>query len=190
MNGTETHFGEIGKLLGTSDTDALFRVYHSLNIDNESLKTLDSRFMGFKNGKMFFTNPNAYYSSLEKLKTSGKNSAIVVASCFPSELDSEKIESGYYWEEGQKIKTSKVKYTQYEGVNYYNYDYDDYNRSYIKTKQTTLWECIRCGSVHALNGHFNGKNFIIGKCKECAGELEKITVEGQEAECYVNAIID
>ena len=188
MNGTESHFGEIGKLLGTSDTDALFRIYHAFGINNETLKTLDSRFMGFKNGKMFFTNPSSYYSSLEKMKS--KSKSIVVASCFPNDIESEKIECGFYWEEGKKIKTNTVKYTKYTGVNkYYNEEYYRYETSH-NTKKVAMFECMFCGEIHQYNGHLSNNKWEIGKCEKCGGELDRIVVEGQTAQDYLDAIVD
>ena len=189
MNGTESHFGEIGKLLGTSDTDALFRIYHAFGIDNETLKTLDSRFMGFSRGKVFFTNPNAYYSSLEKMDVTDKSKAIVVASCFPFEIESEKIESGFYWEEGNKIKTSKIKYTKYSELEdeYYNYNYD----SYLK-KQTTVWECEFCGTIHKGYRRFDKekRQWKTNECKTCGNKLTKLTIQGQAGLDYLNSCVD
>lgn len=191
MNGTESHFGEIGKLMGTSDTDALFRVYHSLDIDVSTLKTLDSRFMGFKKvkgskGKMFFTNPTAYYSSLELMTTNAKDKGIVVASCFPASVKSSKIESGYYWEEGSEIKTNSLKYTKYEPKIRYDY------RNYKKKNTEIIWECLTCGDLHAYNGYndLTTGAWRVGECSSCGGFVQKLIIDSQEAELYKQQIVD
>ena len=191
MNGTESHFGEIGKLMGTSDTDALFRIYHSLDIDVSTLKTLDSRFMGFKKvkgskGKMFFTNPTAYYSSLELMVTNAKDKGIVVASCFPTSVKSSKIESGYHWEEGSKIKTNSLKYTKYEPKVKYDY------RNYTKKNTEVIWECLNCGDLHSYNGYHDltTNTWKIGECSSCGDFLQKLIIDSKEAELYKQQMVD
>lgn len=176
MNGTETDYGKIGTLLGTSDTDAIFRIYGALDIDVSTLKNLDSRFIGLKNGKIFFTNPkqSGYYSqSLYKLKTKDKN-AIVVASEFPDkELPSVKIKGQYYWEEGTTIKLAVKKENKYQF--FQEHEWDDYNDNYSYIHP--LYMCSKCGSVHEYNGSYVpnkvGKlKFSIGECS-CGGKLER-----------------
>lgn len=193
MNGTESHFGEIGKLMGTSDTDALFRIYHAFNMDVETLKSLDSRFMGFKKGKgkkgkVFFTNSAQYYSSLELMTTKKGSKAIVVASSFPVLIESEKIESSYYWEEGKKIKTSAIKYTKY---NFREQD-NDYLYNYTRKSPCVVYECPTCHTVSKYNGFANKQSgcWERGKCQDCGSELVSVScTEKEEKEWLEYGII-
>lgn len=124
MNGTERTYGDIGKLIGTSDTDAIFRVFHSLEINEENLANFSSRFIGFRKpkrkrkGYVFFTNSS--YMGLELATIDG----MVVGSCFPKAMKSKAIETNYYWKEGQKIKLKK-EVSSYRGYGGKVYSYDE-----------------------------------------------------------------
>lgn len=150
MNGTEREFGNIGKLIDTNDTDAIFRVYHALNIDEVNLKGYDSRFMGFrkydgKKGYVFFTNPKNTYNGLQKMICTDKK-AIVVASSFPSEMKHKSVETNYYWKEGKKIKLKETKsHTGYKWYDRKSNWHKNYEESHI---EIPVYTCMDCQTVH------------------------------------------
>lgn len=159
MNGTERNYGDIGKMLGTSDTDAIFRIWHSLNLPDEELKYMTSRFIGFrkkkgsKKGKVFFTNPS--YNGVELMK-SESNTSIVVGSCFPIQVDSDMVESKFYWEEGKKIKIKQmpkqIAYTKYVGNNI------DYNRDFFSGLEEYI--CPECECIVEYHPFLHDKDVI------------------------------
>ena len=188
MNGTESEYGKIGKMLGTNDTDAIFRVYHALNIDEENLKDLSSKFVGFRKkgkekGYVFFTNPkgystynSTYYASngLQLLDTKNKD-AIVVASSFPTGVKCKSIKAGYIWREGKKIKLQESEkketiYQKYSGRS----DFDEYeNGTYVwrsnKSEMISVGICDTCGHID--------EEKTSGFCPECGkGLLIKSTM--------------
>lgn len=164
MNGTEREYGAIGRLIGSSDTDAIFRVFHALNIEESNLKDMSSRFIGFRKkenedkGYVFFTNSST--NGLHLMKTSNKN-AIVVASSFPVDVPSKEIENRYYWKEGSRIKIKKIeKKPSYVKYTRTNSNYKSYGKF--------LWFCDKCGAVY---------QFKHDKCVVCGDKNAKITPE-------------
>ena len=209
MNGTEKEYGEIGELLGTSDTDAIFRIYHAFGIEPSTLTNLSSRFLGFKKeegekGRVFLV--NSTYFPLCLAKTS-EQEGIIIASEFPEDIDCYEIESKYYWEEGMgKIKTSKVKRTVYRnprygsyGYGYYDGDWQDYysykdkkenkttnidkkKQEVKKTKKLkAIYECTNCGETY--------KNFNNGICPRCKNALEKELIDELEYEIIESCLL-
>lgn len=185
MNGTEHEYGTIGKLLGTSDTDAIFRVYHSLNIDESTLADLSSRFIGFrkpkraKKGYVFFTNSSTEYSLLEKCTSV---EGMVVGSSFPSEAESKKIKAKTYWKEGDKIEFQKTA-NVYKTYNPHMETYRDYTWRKLDQK------CCSCGTIntpYALRCKSCASSYLVEiteKEKELLEELEELTT----VECLDNS---
>lgn len=167
MNGTETTYGKIGKLLGTSDTDAIFRIWHSLNLPDSELATFTSRFIGFrkqkgkKKGKVFFTNP--IYQPLEFMTTKNKKS-IVVGSTFPTKVKSKTVKKEFYWEEGKEIETlnSTSSYSPYVGRQI------DYSNTYYyegKSENINKGYCPEC-QRETYADHYDSK-----RCRWCYAKL-------------------
>lgn len=161
MNGTEREYGNIGKLIGTSDTDAIFRIFYSLDINEESLSKFTSRFIGFrkkkgsKKGYVFFTNSS--YMGLQKARLEG----MVVGSSFPKDIECDDIETNYYWKQGKKIKLKKIinSYKNFSGrVTVFDDEFSSH-------KLETFRECNKCGHIQETYQF---------KCKKCNGNDTKI----------------
>lgn len=122
MNGTDRSFGAIGELEDKTDTEIIFNIFNTMNYDVAALKNLSPRFMGFKNNKVFVTNPSSM-----GLKYQNIDGAICIASEFPLKYkDVKSLKNNYYWEEGQELKEEPVRVVRsYANVNSF-YGYDNY----------------------------------------------------------------
>ena len=131
MNGTDRSFGAIGELEDKTDTEVIFDIIDKMNYDVSFLKNLSPRFMGFKNNKVFVTNPSSM-----GLKYQNIDGAICIASEFPLKYkDVKSLKNNCYWEEGQELKEEPVRVVRnyansfygYGNYGYYGFDLpDDY----------------------------------------------------------------
>lgn len=127
MNGTDTSFSDLANDYGCTDTYMIFKLFNSnrksLSID--SLRNLTPKFIGFKEGKVFATNPDSY-SGLEFIQD---DRGICIASSFPPEMKASKMEHEYAWHEGEEIKKyipkayiyGDDKYSYYSNGAWFNY---------------------------------------------------------------------
>ena len=123
MNGTESAFKGIANQMEITDTEAIYKIMEEFDLEPSFLTNLSSRFMGFKNGKVFIVNSS--YSGLEFIRD--KN-AFVVASNFPKWVKAEQMEIGL-WTQGQTIRSkyssdSWVQRGSYTGGNKYKSNKD------------------------------------------------------------------
>lgn len=151
MNGTVSDFGAFGKHMGDiTDTEAIFKMLDTFNVDLEVLTELSPRFIGFKNGKVFATNPSGY-NGLHYTEEGG----ICIASESPlTELWND-LKHNFVWYEGDKlIEQPVVQKYSYSSKNYKNYatgwwDYleEDNNLVSMQPKKdvvTTTSTCTEC----------------------------------------------
>ena len=126
MNGTESKIGDLADGLGITDTELIFRNLNTFNINEEVLTKLSSKFLGFRNGKVFATNPLGY-SGLKFVDDKG----ICIASSFMPGEFCKSMEEEYIWREGEEIKQYSEKYKKYSNSWYY----DLYDKQYTYDKQ-------------------------------------------------------
>ena len=121
MNGTESEIGDLADGLGITDTELIFRNLNTFNINEEVLTKLSSKFLGFRNGKVFATNPIGY-SGLKFVDYEG----ICIASSFMPGEKYKTMKEEYIWREGEDIREYVNEYKAYSDSWYY----DLYNKQY------------------------------------------------------------
>lgn len=142
MNGTDSSFGAFGKVMGDiTDTEVIFKMIDVFGADLEALTELSPRFLGFKEGKVFATNPDGY----QGLKFYEEDEAICIASESPTGETWSSMEEEYVWTEGEEIKVKTVK--AYGGYTAYNYStaYKNYLDKWADDIDSTKDEnCTTC----------------------------------------------
>ena len=131
MNGTESEIGDLADGLGITDTELIFRNLNTFNINEEVLTKLSSKFLGFRNGKVFATNPLGY-SGLKFVDDEG----ICIASSFMPGEKYKTMKEEYIWREGCDIEEYENTYKTYNN-DWYSYLYDKqytYDKSTEKLK--------------------------------------------------------
>lgn len=126
MNGTERSIGDLAKTIGITDTELVFRIIRDYGVSLKALTDLSSRYMGFKDGKVFVCNTE--YQSLEFIES--RSGGLIIASSFPDGIKSNKLKHGM-WYEGDKlfspkkqiVQKTKTKWNDLSGINY-AYDYE------------------------------------------------------------------
>lgn len=109
MNGTDSSFGAFGKHRDITDTQVIFEIMDYFKVPLEALTELSPRFMGFKDGKVFATNPSGY----QGLEYQEIDNAICIASEFPIDyVDVKKLKRNFVWIEGEKLVEEKIKVYQ------------------------------------------------------------------------------
>ena len=126
MNGTESEIGDLADGLGITDTELIFRNLNTFNINEEVLTKLSSKFLGFRNGKVFATNPIGY-SGLKFVDDNG----ICIASSFMLGEKYKTMKEEYIWREGEDIQEYTEKYASYSNGWYY----DLYDKQYTYDKK-------------------------------------------------------
>ena len=172
MNGTESEFGALADGLGITDTNLIFMNLNTFNINEEVLTGLSSKFLGFRNGKVFATNP---YSTYGGLKFDDEN-GICIASSFPLGYKGDKsMDVSYIWREGEKIEEYIYTPKNY-GRAYSDYSlYSDSWYDYYYNKQEETKESKSCDMCFDDNDELItvSENKLYDIIDECNDALEK-----------------
>lgn len=105
MNGTVTGLSSVAKHADITDTQMLFEFYDKHNIPLEKLLDISCKFIGFKDGKVFASNPTSF--GMEFLVD---GEAIVIQSTFPKDFErisETKNMDVQFWTEGEEIRERK-----------------------------------------------------------------------------------
>lgn len=161
MNGTIGSFGAFGNYMGDiTDTEALFKMIDTFDVNLEVLTELDPRFIGFKDGKVFASNSSGYSS----LVFSKEGDCLCIASESPGKEVWDKLEEEYLWTEGEVVKkaTPRASYGKYYG----GYDYGNY---YTNDEYNSPYYWSNGKWVKAEED----KKDVSSSCKTCNVELSK-----------------
>lgn len=131
MNGTENEFGALAGGLGITDTQLIFHNLNTFNISEDTLTDMSSKFMGFRNGKVFATNPCSY--GYGGLKFVDDKKGLCIASSFPVGFEDYKdMRNGYIWKEGKRVEenifvgsSNKWQYVNGKWIKPDKYEYDE-----------------------------------------------------------------
>lgn len=141
MNGTDSSLGAFGKSRDITDTQVMFELLEASDRDVTCLTELSPRFMGFKEGKVFVTNPSGF-SGLEYVKT--EEGILIIASSFPPNTDSKSLKKNFVWFEGDEVvEDIPVKsFNSYISSSAYIDDfdryYDYYNKRWVDVDNNTI----------------------------------------------------
>lgn len=145
MNGTESGFTKIADFLDTTDTEAVLRVAKKMKLPLiQTLKNLNSVFIGFNDGVPFVTTGSSY-SDLE-IMVDKESNALVFASEFPSKIASyrpSKFPFAWTTESSTLTGLKKVdwdsKFKKYYGGYYGSYYDEHYNTKSKDTVGKTIY---------------------------------------------------
>ena len=163
MNGTISSLGVFGKHMGDiTDTEVAFHMVDKFNLELDVLCELDPKFIGFRNGKVFATNPDSYSG----LVFYNEDRAICIASESPDKEDWDSMKEEYVWIEGEKIEKATPK-KSYGSYGYYG-AYGNYKSTMVR------------GTYGGKKGYWLGGVFYEDKeedCKACEIDNKKIKVK-------------
>lgn len=151
MNGTVGDFGAFGKYMGDiTDTEVIFKVLDKFDVNLEVLTELSPRFIGFKNGKVFATNPSGY-GGLVYTDEDG----ICIASEEPQKESWKRLKKYSVWYEGDELQEEPLVVTQPLYTSYYNsplskkeywWDYVDEDANLTPKEQKDIKDLNTCNS--------------------------------------------
>lgn len=168
MNGTEHGIGDLAEGLGITDTNLIFMNLDTFNINEEVLTDLSSKFIGFRNGKVFVTNPLSTYGGLEYDDKNG----ICIASSFPiTYKDEKKLKTGFIWREGDRLEEYVPVINRYYDNSYGWYDYYYNQQKAIKCednvcKAKTVSENSIYDVIDECNKYIENQQFAMKEIQE------------------------
>lgn len=171
MNGTDGSFGAFGKDTDITDTEVIFKLLNNTGLSLNGLTLLTPRFMGFKDGKVFVTNP----SGRQGLEYISNEDYTIIASSFPNEYKEKSLKQEFVWFEGEELIEEPVKVVPI----YSDYRYNDW-REYIYESPNKVDDTVCKYGFIGVNNKWIGKYTLNKVTKEQIEEVIEFCRDDEE----------